>query len=177
MLESLITSKTRVKLLVKFFINAQTRSYLRSLESEFGESSNAIRLELNRFEKAGLLETEVEGNRKYFRANIQHPLFDEIHRILMKHVGIETLVENVVNNIGHLQRAFITGDFAKGIQGKIIDLALIGKDFDYNYINQLIKKAEKLVSFKIRYLTLTEDEQKSFLENEEPFLLIWSDEK
>jgi len=50
MIESLITSKTRIKLLLKFFFNSQTKSYLRSMEKEFGESSNAIRIELNRFE-------------------------------------------------------------------------------------------------------------------------------
>ena len=51
MLDTLITSKTRIKLLLKFFLNAQTKSYLRSLEGEFGESTNAIRLELNKFEE------------------------------------------------------------------------------------------------------------------------------
>ena len=53
MIEALISSKTRIKLLLKFFLNSKTTSYLRGLEAEFGESSNAIRIELNRFEKAG----------------------------------------------------------------------------------------------------------------------------
>ncbi len=50
MLGTLITSKTRVKLLLKFFLNSNAKAHLRGLETEFGESSNAIRLELNRFE-------------------------------------------------------------------------------------------------------------------------------
>lgn len=174
MLDSLITSKTRVKLLVKFFINSSTTSYLRNLETEFGESSNAIRLELNRFEGAGLLSSEVKGNRKYFKANVQHPFYTDIHKLLMKYVGIETLVEKVVNNIGNLKSAYITGDFAQGIQSKLIDLTLVGKNFDYNYINQLVVKAEELVSFKIRYITITEEEMEDFLNREEQFLLIWS---
>ncbi len=177
MLESLITSKTRIKLLVKFFINAQTSAYLRNLETEFGESTNAIRLELNRFEEAGLLFSELKGNRKYFKANTQHPLYKDIHHLLLKHVGIETLIEQVVNNIGSLKWAYITGDFARGIQSKLIDLTLIGEEFDYNYINQLIVKAEELVSFKIRFMTITEDEKESFLNQKEQSLLIWSAEK
>lgn len=177
MLESLITSKTRIKLLVKFFINAQTSAYLRNLETEFGESTNAIRLELNRFEEAGLLFSELKGNRKYFKANTQHPLYNDIHNLLLKHVGIETLIEEVVNNIGNLKWAYVTGDFAKGIQSKLIDLTLIGEDFDYNYINQLIVKAEGLVSFKIRFITITEDEKENFLNQKEQSLLIWSAEK
>ena len=79
MLDSIITSKTRVKLLLKFFLNSQTKSYLRNLEQEFGESTNAIRLELNRLEGADLLRSEVTGNRKYFKANTEHPLFNDIN--------------------------------------------------------------------------------------------------
>ncbi len=73
MLDSIITSKTRIKLLLKFFLNSQTKSYLRHLEHEFGESTNGIRVELNRMEAAGLLQTEVIGHKKYFSANTSHP--------------------------------------------------------------------------------------------------------
>jgi predicted transcriptional regulator len=69
MLDSLITSKTRIKLLLKFFLNSDNKSYLRNLEQEFGESSNAIRVELNRLEEADLLRSEVSGNKKFFSAN------------------------------------------------------------------------------------------------------------
>ena len=71
MLETLISSKTRIKLLLKFFLNGNTRSHLRALETEFRESSNAIRLELNRFEDAGMLVSNSEGNKKLFQANKQ----------------------------------------------------------------------------------------------------------
>ena len=69
MINALITSETRIKLLRKFFLNSSTKAHLRGLESEFGESSNAIRLELNRFEAAGLLYSLREGNKKVFQAN------------------------------------------------------------------------------------------------------------
>ena len=49
MLETLITSKTRIKLLLKFFLNSKNQSYLRNLESEFGESSNAYSIRAEPF--------------------------------------------------------------------------------------------------------------------------------
>ena len=101
MLESLITSKTRIKLLLKFFLNSSTKAYLRGLESEFGESTNAIRLELNRFEKAGMLSSQNEGNRKVFSANTSHPLFPEIQNLLRKHLGIDQLIEDLLVEIQH----------------------------------------------------------------------------
>ena len=75
MLETLITSRTRIKLMTKFFLNPRTKAYLRELERSFDESCNAVRLELNRFEESGLLSSSLVGNRKIFMANTNHPLF------------------------------------------------------------------------------------------------------
>jgi len=63
-LDSLITSQTRVKLLLKFFLNPERRSYLRELAEEFGESTNSVRVELNRLNEAGLLTSFDEGRTK-----------------------------------------------------------------------------------------------------------------
>ena len=68
MLDALITSKTRVRLLVKFFLNPTMKSYLRELASEFEESTNSVRLELNRLKEAGLLESEAKGNLVMYNA-------------------------------------------------------------------------------------------------------------
>lgn len=56
MLDTLITSKTRIRILVKFFINAANNGYLRGLAEEMNESTNSIRKELNSLSEAGYLE-------------------------------------------------------------------------------------------------------------------------
>ena len=56
MLGQLITSKTRLRLLIKFFISQANRGYLNGLASEMGESTNAIRKELNLLYDAGYLK-------------------------------------------------------------------------------------------------------------------------
>ncbi len=73
MIQTLITSETRIKLLMKFFLNSSTRAHLRGLETEFGESSNSIRVELNRFEEAGMLNSIRDGNKKVYQANVNTP--------------------------------------------------------------------------------------------------------
>jgi len=158
MLDTLVTSKTRLKLLVKFFLNAATRSYLRDLEAEFGESTNAIRVELNRFEEAGMLSSYMKGNKKMFSANTKHPLFGDIHNILMKYTGIDQVVENVLNRLGGLQQAWLIGDFARGRDSGIIDLLLVGDNINLEALVGYIAKAEELSSRKIRYLILKPDE-------------------
>jgi predicted transcriptional regulator len=175
MIEALISSKTRIKLLLKFFLNSNTKAYLRGLESEFGESSNAIRLEINRFEQAGMLKSEMVGNKKIFQANIEHPLFREIHNILLKHVGIDHVIEQVVNRLGEVDRVYLIGDFSKGSDSNMIDLILIG-DIDKPYLINLIEKTEGFVHRKIRYVIYSEEESQNLdwqKFNPKP-LLIWS---
>jgi hypothetical protein len=157
MIDALISSKTRIKLLLKFFLNSNSTSWLRSLESEFGESSNAIRLELNHLEQAGLLLSESEGNKKIFRANTGHPLFREIHNIVLKHIGLDQVVENVIRRLGDVQRVYVVGDFSKGKDSPVIDLIFIG-EFDKTYLTTLVEKAEKIVARKIRYLIYDNDD-------------------
>lgn len=174
MLESLITSKTRIKLLIKFFINSNTTGYLRNLSEEFGESTNGIRQELNRFEEAKLLESKTAQNKKVYQANTKHPYFQEIHRLLLKYVGIDEIVDNVVNHIGELEKGYIINDFAQGNPGNILDLLLVGKNFDYNYLNKLVRKAEESVSFKIRYIAVSPEEAEQYIPDKTKTLLVWS---
>ncbi len=176
MLNSIITSKTRVKLLLKFFLNSNTKSYLRNLEQEFGESTNAIRVELNRLENADLLCSEVLGNKKYFSANTSHPLFKDINNIVKNFVGIDKVIEKVTNQIGNLETAYITGDLARGIDSQIIDLVLVGKEVDTTYVEKLIAKTELIIAKKIRSLILTQDQMTDYFRNK-PVLLIWKQDK
>ncbi len=157
MIETLISSKTRIKLLMKFFINTKTTSYLRGLQQEFGESSNAIRVELNRLEEAGMLRSETVGNKKMFRANDQHPLFEEIHNILLKQIGVDRVVEQVIERLGNVERVYLIGDFSRGIDSSIIDLLIIGS-IDRSYLLTLVEKAEQAVNRKIRYLIYEAEE-------------------
>ncbi len=175
MLDTLITSKTRIKLLMKFFLNTNSESYLRNLTNEFGESSNAIRVELNKFENAGLLCVEKKGNRKYFHANKKHPLFSSIHNLLIKNIGIDRVVDNIIKELGGLTKVFLVGDFAKGKDGSILDLIFVGDNINSNYLLKLIQKSEKLIERKIRYVVFGEDEMVRFLQKKDAteYLLLW----
>lgn len=157
MLESLVTSKTRVKLLLKFFLNQETQAYLRELAEEFGESTNAVRVELNRLTEAGFLTVRGDGRTKLYQANPSHPLFPELHSLVKKYLGIDQLIDRVLARLGPVKLAFITGDYAEGRDSGIIDLTIVGK-IDRNYLNELIEKTERLIHRKIRVLVLNEEE-------------------
>jgi len=176
MLDTLVTSKTRVKLILKFFLNPHSNAYLRGLAEEFGESSNAVRLELNRFEQAGLLESEAIGNKKLYRANVKHPLFKDINNIIRKTIGIDQIVDEVVAKLGDVEEAYVTGDFAVGKNGKTVDILLVGTDIHKDFLLKLIDKAETLIKRKIRYLILSPTEALAHIDDGKSAMLIWRKE-
>jgi DNA-binding transcriptional ArsR family regulator len=180
MIGTLITSQTRIKLLKKFFLNSSTTAHLRGLESEFGDSSNAIRIELNRLEDAGLLHSLREGNKKVYQANRSHPLFGDIHSIIMKETGLDRVIEKVIHRIGDLICVYLTGDFAKGKDSPVIDLILVGSDIDREYLSRKVVQAEEMVGRKVSYVILDPSEADAFLDGSKPadLLPLWNiDEK
>ncbi len=175
-LDSLITSKTRVKLLLKFFLNHGTEAYLREMAEEFGESTNAVRVELNRLTKAGLLESRSDGRTVLYRANVKHALFPELNSVVKKYLGIDQLIESVLARLGKVEMAFITGDYAEGNDSGIIDLVIVG-EINRDYLNQLVVKTEQMIHRKIRALILNTDEYQRFKEKlkADGALLIWNE--
>ena len=91
MLDTLITSKTRIRLLVKFFINAANAGYLRGLALEMDENTNAIRKELNNLSEAGYIIRNTADNKVLYRANTAHPLFGTLQQLISKHIGLDKI--------------------------------------------------------------------------------------
>lgn len=172
MIDSLITSKTRIKLLLKFFLNNLAQGYLRNLEAEFGESSNAIRIELNRLEGAGLLISHKESNKKIYQANTNHPLYKDIKSIVEKIIGLDQIRLNIASKTENLQVAFITGKLASGQNSGIIELALIGNNLDRSDIAKLVDNTEVIIKRKIQFVILKKEEFNQFMSHES-HLQIW----
>ncbi|MEP1260753.1 winged helix-turn-helix domain-containing protein [Algoriphagus sp.] len=156
MLESLVTSKTRIKLLLKFFSHANS-GYLRSLAKEFDESTNSVRVELNRLTEAGLLVSEDDGKTKLYKANTSHPFFEEIKGMVSKFLGLDDLMERIVKRMGEVEAAYIVGDYAKGIDSGTISMILIGKKLDQHYLDFIREKTYEKVQRKVEVSILTTD--------------------
>ena len=176
MLDTLITSKTRVKLLMKFFLNSHTRSYLRELAAEFGESTNSVRVELNRLTDAKLLKSKNSGRTVEYSANVNHALFGEIRSLVEKYMGVDQIIDKLVKKLGDVKSAYLIGDYAHGIDSGLIDIVLVGK-VNRNELDRIANKRGREISRKIRPLVLTIQEiQQLWLQLEmNRALLIWGD--
>ena len=178
LLSGIISSKTRIKLLMRFFFNPKTRSYLRELAKEFDVSSNAVREELNLLTNTNLLKSEKNGRQVFYQANTEHALFPELRSMVSKVMGIDRVIDGIVNRLGDLERAYLIDDYAEGKDTGIIDILLVG-DIDHYHLNDLSRKTERYIKRKIRTLTLTRTEFEGFLPALElrPHLIIWEIKK
>ncbi|MFT4850208.1 MAG: putative transcriptional regulator [Sediminicola sp.] len=172
MLEALISSKTRIKLLLRLFLNPESSAHLRGLAEEFEESTNSVRLELNRFESAGMLNSDVVGNKKIFKANTSYPLFNEVRNILLKHTGLNEVIEEVVQKLGDVNEVYLTGDLALGRDSDIVSLILIGNP-DKHFLIHLISKVEELIPKRVQYLVYSKEEAVKINFSTNSNLLLW----
>jgi len=155
MLNELITSKTRLRLLIKFFVSQANRGYLNGLANEMGESTNSIRKELNHLYNAGYLNKIKKNNKVEYNVNSLHPLYDTLRKVVLKHLGLEDIVEAVLEKMGSVDKIILVGDYAKGIDSGTIEIFLIGKNLNTEYISNLENKIEKLINRKVCFYLST----------------------
>ena len=166
MLGELITSQTRLRLLIKFFISQANSGYLNGLANEMQESTNSIRKELNHLYSAGYLKKSKVNNKVEYKANVDHPLFEVMQKVVLKHLGLDDIIEKVLERIGNIEKIIVVGDYAKGIDSGIIEVFLVGKGLNMDYITYLEDKIESLIKRKVSfYLT------KNFLADRENIII------
>ena len=155
-LASLITSKTRLKLLLKFFTHPDARGHLRGLAEEFGDSTNAVRIELNKLEEAGLLTSASEGQKVVYHVNKTNPFYSDLVSMVSKYLGFDQLIESVLEKVGDLEAAYVVGDYASGVDSGTIELVLVGNVYT-DVIDDLVERVESRINRKIKYSLISED--------------------
>jgi hypothetical protein len=149
MLNTLITSKTRLRLLIKFFINVANTGYLRGLAAEMHENTNAIRKELNNLSEAGILIREDSESKVMYQANVKHPLFEVLQQLVRKHLGIDQIVEQIFIRLGAVSKIYLVGDYASGLDNGVIEVVVEGINLDEEYLDNLVPKISKELNKKI----------------------------
>jgi len=170
----LITSKTRIKILMRLFLNPKQNAYLRELADEFKASPSQVREELRQLNDAGFLESHKNGRQIQYQANRKHPLFHELQSMVQKALGMDRILDSILERLGNLEEAYLIDDYAEGKDTGIIDLVLVG-NIDQENLIDLVHKTERYIDRKIRTLVLAADEWERLQQaiNTKPILLLW----
>ena len=139
-------------MLIKFFISAANRGYLNGLANEFNESTNSIRKELNNLSDAGYLLKSKQNNRIIYNADIKHPLFKVLQKIVRQDLGLEEIVETVISRMGDVDIIALTGDYAKGIDSGVIKIVVIGDGVNNDYLENIKIKIKDKISREVDFI-------------------------
>lgn len=172
----LITSKMRIKILMRLFLNPERQAYLRELSDEFNASPSQVREELRQLDDAGFLKSHKNGRQILYQANQEHSLFKELQSMVQKALGMDRILDSIIERLGNLEEAYLVDDYAEGKDTGIIDLILVG-NIDQNNLPDLVRKTEGYIDRKIRTLSLDSEEWKK-LQNKlinRPVIKLWEE--
>lgn len=96
-------------------LNPTNTVYFRGLERDLGASSNTVRLELNKLSDMQLIEehTEITSTKtKHYTVNTKHPMFKSLRGVILQHVCLDHIIENVLDKLGNVDEVYLTGDLA-----------------------------------------------------------------
>lgn len=173
MLENIIPSKTRRKILSLFFHNLDKSFHLRRVAREIDEEINAVKRELDILEKSGLLNKEKRINKVMFSLNNKYLFYEEFLRIFTKE---DSLVQKILKNLpklGKIKYAVLSYKYAKKqkISSSEIYLLLVGVVVAPE-VGKIITEEEKIFGSEINYTLMTEEEFVFRKKNNDPF--IWT---
>ena len=172
MLQHIIPSKARRKVLELFFHHPNENFFLRQVVREISEEVNAVKRELDILTEEKLLLREHRLNKVYFSLNKSYQLYDEFLRIFAKTNKLATSIHNNLSKIGKIKFIAVSTKFPKNliIKDDEIYLLLVGIIVVVE-IESLVKEVEKEFGRPINYSTMTESEFIFRKKNNDPF--IW----
>ena len=189
MLETILGSKLRVKVLGWLFTHPDERYFVRQLTSLLREDSTNVSRELIRLEKTGVLVSTKEGKQKYYQANRKSPIYDELHGLIVKTTGVvDVLRSALAPSAGRIKVAFVFGSIASGNEDQTsdIDVMVVGA-ISFGDVVSLLSSAEEKLGREINSVVspISEFKQKvrddhhfvkTVLEGEKIFLIGGKDE-
>lgn len=173
MLEDLIISRVRVKVLTLFLSHPGMIFHVRDIVRKLNEEINAVRRELSHMEKAGLVSKEQRANRLLYTMRKDYPLYYELLELIGKTSGLGFDIVKQKAKLGKIKFAFISGRYLRGLpkkSGTDVDLLFVGTVV-LPELSQLIKAEEVRRGRELNYTVMSEEEFNFRKSRRDPFVL------
>ena len=171
-LKDLMVSKVRVKLLQIFLTQPKEMFYVRQLVRATGEEINAVRRELARMEKSGMVQKEPRGNRLYYWFNREYPFYGDLLSLVAKTTGLGGKILKKKNRLGRIKFVMLSGRLLRGLpplEGSV-DLLVVG-EVVLPELAGLVREEEKKQEREINYTVMSREEFGFRKRRRDPFLL------
>jgi DNA-binding transcriptional ArsR family regulator len=171
-LRDFMISRVRVKILKIFYENPHELYYVRQLTRKTDEEINAVRRELNRLDRIGVLKKEKRGNRLYYYLDPSYDFYEDLMSLVAKTTGIGGDIRENRIKLGKIKFAMLSGKLVrKKDRGKNdVDLLVVG-DVVLPELASIVRKEEERRSTEINYTVMKQEEFLFRKERRDPFLL------
>lgn len=171
LLEELFASRTRAQIIAAFSARPGERLYLREVARLIKADVRAVKQELDRLERLGLLTSAASGNRRYLEVNQNFPLYPELKIMALKTVGLGSALRAALKELRGIQFAFVYGSIAKGEEapGSDLDLFVVGK-VSGPLLHKTLSKAKTALSRDINTSRFTLEECRDRIKKGDAFL-------
>jgi predicted nucleotidyltransferase len=118
----------------------------------------AVHRQVARLERTGLVTATRTGNQKHYQARRDSPVFEELHGLVVKTVGVvEPLRRALEETSGAIRAAFVYGSVAKGVDkaGSDIDLMVLSDSVSYADVFGSLQAAESVLGRAISPTLMT----------------------
>ncbi len=179
MLEAIISSKTRVKLLTLFLLGPEREYYVREITRLTEENMNAVRRELANLQSFGLITGERKGNQQYYTVNQDFFLYEDLQKLVLKTEGVARAIREHLADLSGIRCMFIYGSFTKGGAGgkSDIDLFIVG-DIGENELIPPVHESERALNREINYTLMRPAELEQRKLDGDPFVTnVWKEPK
>jgi predicted nucleotidyltransferase len=173
LLEDLIISRVRVKMLSLFLNNPATIYHVREVVRQVGEEINAVRRELAHLEKAGMLAKEQRANRLFYHFRKDYPLYFELMELIGKTTGLGWDIVKNRTKLGKIKFAMLSGRFLRGLPHKSssdVDLLIVGSVV-LPELATYVKAEEVKKERELNYTVMSEEEFTFRKRRRDPFVL------
>jgi DNA-binding transcriptional ArsR family regulator len=171
-LGDIITSKVRIKILELFFSNIKELYHVRGIVREISEEINAVRRELEKLEKDGILRKEPRGNRIYYSIREEHSFYGDLVSMVAKTTGLGKSIIDNKSKIGKITSVMLSGRFVRLKERKKdddVDMLVIG-EVVLPELATIIRAEESKRGKEINYTVMSREEFEFRKKRRDPFL-------
>ncbi len=172
MLEELFISKVRVKILQLFLSSTGELFHVREIVRRVDEEINAVRRELARMEKFGMVTSEWRANRRLYKFRKDYTFYNELLAMVAKSSGLGGNIIKNKSKLGKVKFAFVASRFIKveaPVEGQV-DLLLVGQVV-LPELQVLIADEQAKRELEINYSYMDEAEFNFRVKRRDPFIL------
>ena len=171
LLAEILSSKIRSEIFRLLFGVGSGSLHMREIERRSGMTIGTIQQELKKLLRLDLVKERKDGNRLYYEANRDHPLYPEVHNLVLKTIGLLQLFQESLINEPSIKIAFIFGSIARQEEnGKSdVDLMVIG-DLGMRRLTGLLSGVSNKISREINPHVFAQKEFLTRKSNKDHFL-------